>query len=133
MPIQDPNTSHAKPCTVNPYSGAAFQKFQQFLMPVQAPDASHTKSLHFYRFPTIQIIPYACAASQQLQHFLMWVQAPNASHANPYACTVFQIFTRTSLHLYRFPTIQTIPYAWEASQQFQKFLTQARLIACDHL
>ncbi|MBW0475078.1 hypothetical protein O181_014793 [Austropuccinia psidii MF-1] len=118
-------------------------------------DASHSKSLALYRFPTIQIIPYARAASQQLQHFLMRVQAPKASHSNPYAWAGSQkfkhfltpgkasnnshvnpyawkgsqSFTLTSLCLYRFPTIQTIPYAWAASQ---KFLTQLRLIACDH-
>ncbi|MBW0478774.1 hypothetical protein O181_018489 [Austropuccinia psidii MF-1] len=144
MPVQDPNTSHAKPCTVNPYAGAAFQQCQQFLMAVQTPNASQAKYLALYRFPTIKIIPYARAASQKLRHFLMWVQAPKASHANPYtwagspqfkqlltpeqasesshtnayACKGSQSFTHTSLLLYRFPTIKTIPYTWAASQQF---------------
>ncbi|MBW0525118.1 hypothetical protein O181_064833 [Austropuccinia psidii MF-1] len=80
-PVQDPNASNAKHCAVNPYAGAAFQQCQQFLTPVQAPGASNTKSLHLYRFPTIQIIPYNGAASQKLRHFLMQVQAPNASNA----------------------------------------------------
>ncbi|MBW0487409.1 hypothetical protein O181_027124 [Austropuccinia psidii MF-1] len=81
MPVQDPNTLHAKPCT-----GEAFQQCQQFPTPVQAPNASHTKSLRLYRLPTIQIIAYARAALPQLQHFLMRVQAPNASHPNPHTC-----------------------------------------------
>ncbi|MBW0500361.1 hypothetical protein O181_040076 [Austropuccinia psidii MF-1] len=143
-PVQDPDASNAKPCAVNPYARAAFRQCQQFLMPVQAPDASHTKSLCLYRMLTIQIIPYAGAASRQLRHFLMWVQAPNASHTNPYncagsqqskqllrqgqasdnsqpntyPCTGSQCFARTSLCLYRFLGIQTIPYAWAASRQF---------------
>ncbi|MBW0492045.1 hypothetical protein O181_031760 [Austropuccinia psidii MF-1] len=75
-PVQDPDTSHTKPCTVNPYAGEAFQK---------------------------------------LRHFLMRVQDPNTSRANPYSWAGSQSFMCTSLHLYRFPTIQTIPYAWEAS------------------
>ncbi|MBW0512594.1 hypothetical protein O181_052309 [Austropuccinia psidii MF-1] len=65
-PVQDPDALHAKPCAVNPYSGAAFRKCQQFLTPVQAPNASHTKSLCLYRLPTIQIITYAREALQQL-------------------------------------------------------------------
>ncbi|MBW0476204.1 hypothetical protein O181_015919 [Austropuccinia psidii MF-1] len=66
MPLQDPDASHAKPCTVNPYAGAAFQQCQQFLTPVPAPNVSCTKSFFLYRFPTIQIIAYSGAASQQL-------------------------------------------------------------------
>ncbi|MBW0486314.1 hypothetical protein O181_026029 [Austropuccinia psidii MF-1] len=62
-PVQDPNTLHKKPCTVNPYAGEAFQQWQQFLMPVQDPNASHTNSLRLYRIPTIQIIAYARSAS----------------------------------------------------------------------
>ncbi|MBW0552179.1 hypothetical protein O181_091894 [Austropuccinia psidii MF-1] len=85
-PVQDPNTSYTKPFTVNPYAGAAFQQFKQFIRPVQAPYPSHARSLRFYRFATVQIIPYSGEASQKIQHFLMRVQAPNASHANPYAC-----------------------------------------------
>ncbi|MBW0480321.1 hypothetical protein O181_020036 [Austropuccinia psidii MF-1] len=135
--VQDPNASHAKPCAVNPYARAAFPQYQKFLTPVQAPNASHAKYLCLYMFPTIQIIPYARVASKQLQNFLMQVQAPNASHANPYACTgcrqfkqlltpgkasnnshanpyactASQRFTCTSLCLYRFLAVQTIPYA----------------------
>ncbi|MBW0500293.1 hypothetical protein O181_040008 [Austropuccinia psidii MF-1] len=48
---------------VTPYAGAAFWQCQQFLIPFQAPNASHAKSLCLYRFPTIQIIPYAAEAS----------------------------------------------------------------------
>ncbi|MBW0494252.1 hypothetical protein O181_033967 [Austropuccinia psidii MF-1] len=72
---------------------------------------------------------------QKLLHFLMRVQAPNTSHANryawsgsqqlntnPYSSTGFQRFTRTSLCLYRFLTIQTIPYSWAASRQFENSL-----------
>ncbi|MBW0499181.1 hypothetical protein O181_038896 [Austropuccinia psidii MF-1] len=58
MPVQDPQASHTKPCTVNPWAGAALHKCQPFLTPVQAPDTPHAKSLCLYRFPTIQIIPY---------------------------------------------------------------------------
>ncbi|MBW0557604.1 hypothetical protein O181_097319 [Austropuccinia psidii MF-1] len=83
MLVQDPNTSHAKPCAVNPNAKEAFWQCQQVLMPFQAPDGSHAKSLRLYRFPTIQIIPYDEAASQQLRHFLMQLQPPNASHVNP--------------------------------------------------
>ncbi|MBW0497338.1 hypothetical protein O181_037053 [Austropuccinia psidii MF-1] len=143
-PVQDPNVLHAKPCTVNPYARAAFQQCQKFLTPVQAPNSSHAKYLCLYRLPKIQIIAYARAVLKQLRHFLMQVQAPDASnpnpyacagsqkfkkllmpgkasnnsHANPYACTGSQCFTRTSLCLYRFPTFQTIPYAWAAFRQF---------------
>ncbi|MBW0490848.1 hypothetical protein O181_030563 [Austropuccinia psidii MF-1] len=140
-PVQDANVLHAKPCAVDPYAGAAFQQCQQFLTPVQAPNASHTKSLGVYRLLTTQIISNTREVLQQLQHFLMRVQAPNASHPNPYACAGSQQFkkllmpghasqnshatpyactgsqccTRPSLCLYRFPTFQTIPYAWEVS------------------
>ncbi|MBW0533256.1 hypothetical protein O181_072971 [Austropuccinia psidii MF-1] len=62
MLVKDPNASHAKPFTVNPYAWAAFQQCQQYLMPVQAPEASHAKSLGLYRFPTLQITAYAGAA-----------------------------------------------------------------------
>ncbi|MBW0540120.1 hypothetical protein O181_079835 [Austropuccinia psidii MF-1] len=82
----------------------------RILMPDQDPNASHAKPY--------AINSYAREASQKLQHFLMWVQAPKASHANPYSCTGSQHFTHTSLCLDRFLTIQTIPYAWAASQQF---------------
>ncbi|MBW0575188.1 hypothetical protein O181_114903 [Austropuccinia psidii MF-1] len=104
MPVQDPDALHAKPCAVNPYSGAALQQCQKFLTPVQAPKASHAKSLRLYRLQTIQTIAYAREASRQRQHFLMHVQAPNASPK--------------SLCLCRFSTIKRIPYAWVAFQQF---------------
>ncbi|MBW0508228.1 hypothetical protein O181_047943 [Austropuccinia psidii MF-1] len=82
----------------------------QILTPVQDPNASHSKPCALH--------PYAGAASQQCKQFLTLFQAPDSSHSNPYTCTGSQHFTRTSLCLCRFPTIQTIPYAWEASQQF---------------
>ncbi|MBW0566044.1 hypothetical protein O181_105759 [Austropuccinia psidii MF-1] len=104
IPVQDPNASHAKPCTVNPYTGAALQKLQHFLMRVQAPNASHAN-------------PYACAGSQQFKKLLTPGKASDNTHANPYACIGSQHFTCTSLRLYRFPTVQTIPYAWAASRQ----------------
>ncbi|MBW0554212.1 hypothetical protein O181_093927 [Austropuccinia psidii MF-1] len=114
----DPKASHAKPCTVNPYAGAAFQQCQQFLTPVQAPDASHAKSLCLYRFPTTQIVPYAGEASQQLQHFLRQLQAPNASHANPYACAVSQQFKQLLTPGQAFINSYTNTYACTGSQSF---------------
>ncbi|MBW0522359.1 hypothetical protein O181_062074 [Austropuccinia psidii MF-1] len=65
-PVQDPDMLHAKPCAGNPYAGAAFPQCQPFLIPIQAPNASHTKSLHVYRLPKSQIIAYARAALRQL-------------------------------------------------------------------
>ncbi|MBW0506742.1 hypothetical protein O181_046457 [Austropuccinia psidii MF-1] len=105
MPVHDPDASHTKPCTVNPYARAAFPQCQQFLTPVQAPNASHENH-------------YAWAGSQQFKQLLMPGQASNNSHTNPNTCTGSQSFTHTSLHLYMFPTIQTIPYAWAASRKF---------------
>ncbi|MBW0528923.1 hypothetical protein O181_068638 [Austropuccinia psidii MF-1] len=82
----------------NPYASAASQKFQHFLMPVQAPNTSH-------------VYPYACTGSQKFKQFRIPVQASNASQANTYACTGYRRFTHTSSHLHRFLRIQTIPYA----------------------
>ncbi|MBW0511916.1 hypothetical protein O181_051631 [Austropuccinia psidii MF-1] len=76
--------------------------------------------------------PYACAGSQQFKQLLTPGQAADNSQANAYPLTGCRHFTHTSLHLCRFPTIQTIPYAWAASRQFQKFPTSLRLIVCDH-
>ncbi|MBW0531493.1 hypothetical protein O181_071208 [Austropuccinia psidii MF-1] len=99
-PVQDPNASHAKPCTINPYAGAAFQKYQK--------------------------IPYACPGSQcftckirtlvQVPHISKdsppWGSLPKA-WTIPYVGAGFQHFTRKSLRLGRFPKIQTISYARE--------------------
>ncbi|MBW0530559.1 hypothetical protein O181_070274 [Austropuccinia psidii MF-1] len=68
----------------------------QILTPVQDPNSSHEK------LSTVNT--YARAAFRQCQQFLTPVKDPDASHAKP-------------LHLYRFPTIQIIPYTGEASQQ----------------
>ncbi|MBW0589131.1 hypothetical protein O181_128846 [Austropuccinia psidii MF-1] len=83
-PVQDPNTSHAKPCTVNPYAREAFKKFQKLLRLAQAPNSSHANT-------------YAGEGSQNLQCFLMLGQAPNDS--NDSLC-------RGSV-----PTIPRLPYA----------------------
>ncbi|MBW0520351.1 hypothetical protein O181_060066 [Austropuccinia psidii MF-1] len=81
MSVQDPTASHAKPCIVNPdageaswfpkiqttpYARVASRQLQHFLMPVQAPDASHAN-------------PYACAGSQKFKRFLTPGNPPNNS------------------------------------------------------
>ncbi|MBW0483692.1 hypothetical protein O181_023407 [Austropuccinia psidii MF-1] len=68
----------------------------QILTPFQDPNASHAKPC--------AANTYAREAFQQCQKFFTPVQAPNVSHTK-------------SLGLYRFPTIQIIPYAGEASRQ----------------
>ncbi|MBW0512345.1 hypothetical protein O181_052060 [Austropuccinia psidii MF-1] len=83
-PVQDPNGLHAKPCTVNPYARAAFQKCQQFLMPVQAPNNSNN-FLRQGSLATAPTLPYVGAGTQR--------------------------FTPKSLRLCRFPKIQKIAYA----------------------
>ncbi|MBW0502288.1 hypothetical protein O181_042003 [Austropuccinia psidii MF-1] len=80
IPVQDPDASHAKPCAVNPYAGAAFQQCQQFLTAVQAP-SSCTGSLHCGSLLTAPTLPYAGSRSQ--------------------------CFTCKSLCLYRFPKLHT--------------------------
>ncbi|MBW0544832.1 hypothetical protein O181_084547 [Austropuccinia psidii MF-1] len=91
-PVQDPNASHAKPCTVNPYTGAASQQCQQCLMLVQAPNASHANpyvvqvpdnsnsSLRLCRLPTIktQILTLVQFPTLHM-HILMPVQVHNNS------------------------------------------------------
>ncbi|MBW0550545.1 hypothetical protein O181_090260 [Austropuccinia psidii MF-1] len=65
-PVQDPNTSHAKPCAVNPYAREASQQCQQFFRLFQAPNTSHAN-------------PYACAGSHQFRQFLILGQPPDNS------------------------------------------------------
>ncbi|MBW0493489.1 hypothetical protein O181_033204 [Austropuccinia psidii MF-1] len=113
--IQDPNASHIKPFTVNPYAREASRQCQQFLMLVQAPDPSHANP---YACNGSQIFKLLMLGSQQLKQFLMLGKASNASDSNPYAFTGSQSFTGTSLCLYKFLTIQTIPYAGTATQKF---------------
>ncbi|MBW0494228.1 hypothetical protein O181_033943 [Austropuccinia psidii MF-1] len=78
----------------------------QILTPVQDPNASHTK--------LCAVNPYAEEAFQQCQPFLMLVHSPEASHAK-------------SLCLYRFPTIQIIPYAGETSNSSDSSLCGCRI------
>ncbi|MBW0538083.1 hypothetical protein O181_077798 [Austropuccinia psidii MF-1] len=92
-PVLDPNTSNAKPCTVNPYARAASQQLQCFLMPVQAPNASHTNpyivqapknssnSLHPCRCPTIHT------------QILMLVQVPDNSDNSLCLGSLLEILT----------------------------------------
>ncbi|MBW0517634.1 hypothetical protein O181_057349 [Austropuccinia psidii MF-1] len=77
-----------KPC-----AGEAFQKCQQFLMLVQAPNA--------------------CTGSQKFKQLHIPRQPP-ATPTLPYASEGSQFFTHKSLHLYRFLKIQKIPYTAEA-------------------
>ncbi|MBW0566870.1 hypothetical protein O181_106585 [Austropuccinia psidii MF-1] len=118
MPGQPPNNANTSLC---------FSRLPMLHTPiltlVQVPDNSNN-SLHWGSLPTTPTLPYAgassqhftckflhCAGSQKLKQFLMPVQASKNSHANPYTHTGSQCFTRTSFCLYRFLTIQTIPYA----------------------
>ncbi|MBW0521940.1 hypothetical protein O181_061655 [Austropuccinia psidii MF-1] len=91
-PVQDPNSLHAKPCAVNPYTGAASQQCQQFLMLVPAPNASHANPyvvqvpdnsnnfLRLCRLPTIQAQILTLVQFPTLHtHILMLVQVPNNS------------------------------------------------------
>ncbi|MBW0471418.1 hypothetical protein O181_011133 [Austropuccinia psidii MF-1] len=72
-PVQDPNTSHAKPCAVNPYTGSSSQQCQHpensdiSLCQCRLPTL-HIQILTLCRFPTIQAIPYAGAGFQQFTH-----------------------------------------------------------------
>ncbi|MBW0471638.1 hypothetical protein O181_011353 [Austropuccinia psidii MF-1] len=68
-PVQDPNASHAKPCTVNPCAGEASRKCQHFLMLFQALNASHAN-------------PYAFEGSQQLKNLPTTGQPPNNSNTS---------------------------------------------------
>ncbi|MBW0480069.1 hypothetical protein O181_019784 [Austropuccinia psidii MF-1] len=129
--FQDPDTSHANPytcpgsrlCThkslclyrfakskATPSAGAGSQQFQQLLMPVKAPKASH---------PNIE----ACTGSRQFKQFLMPVQAFGTSHANPYACEGSQQFRQFLMPAEAFNASHANPYACTGSQQFRQFLT----------
>ncbi|MBW0525964.1 hypothetical protein O181_065679 [Austropuccinia psidii MF-1] len=67
----------------------------QMLTHVQDPNASHANT-------------FACTGSQNFKQLLMLGQPPNTPTL-PYAGAGSRWFTRKSLGLYRFPTIQTIP------------------------
>ncbi|MBW0471802.1 hypothetical protein O181_011517 [Austropuccinia psidii MF-1] len=92
-----------------PLAREGSQKFQQFLMPVQAPHTSHTNL-------------YACKVSQQFKQFLMPVQALYASHANPYAYKGFQQFRQLLTPVQDFDASHTNPYTCTGSQQFRQFI-----------
>ncbi|MBW0572302.1 hypothetical protein O181_112017 [Austropuccinia psidii MF-1] len=66
IPVQDPNTSHTKPCAVNPYAGEAFQQCQQILIPVQVPDNSNN-CLHQGSLATAPSLPYVGAGAQHFK------------------------------------------------------------------
>ncbi|MBW0493240.1 hypothetical protein O181_032955 [Austropuccinia psidii MF-1] len=79
----------------------------KILMPVRDPNTSHAN-------------PYACPGSQRFTHKTLRCKSLHQGSLStiptiPYACPGSQRFTQKYLHLYRFPTIQTTPYAGEAS------------------
>ncbi|MBW0495649.1 hypothetical protein O181_035364 [Austropuccinia psidii MF-1] len=104
--IQDPNTSHTKPCAVNPYAGAASRQCQQFLMLVQDPNASHAN-------------PYAFTSSQKFKQLPMPGKPPDNSDTSLCQCSLSTRHTQI-LTLCRFRKIQTIPYSSAGFQQFSR-------------
>ncbi|MBW0586841.1 hypothetical protein O181_126556 [Austropuccinia psidii MF-1] len=109
MPVQDPTTSHAKPCIVNPYAGEASRQCQQFLMLSQAPVASHANT-------------YTCTGSQQFKERPTPGWPPDNSNTSLCQCRLLMLHmqilmlvqvpnnSNNSLHLGSLPTILKIHY-----------------------
>ncbi|MBW0540949.1 hypothetical protein O181_080664 [Austropuccinia psidii MF-1] len=78
MPVQDANTSHTKPCALNPYTRAASQKCKHFLTLVQAPNASHENT-------------YYCTGSQQFKQLLALGKPPKNSKNSLCQCRLLTL------------------------------------------
>ncbi|MBW0462273.1 hypothetical protein O181_001988 [Austropuccinia psidii MF-1] len=104
IPVQVPNTSHAKPCAVNAYAREAYQQFKQSPLLAQAPNASHAK-------------PYTCTNAQQFKQIPILGKPPDNSDTSLCQCRLLMLHTQI-LTLCRFSKVQTIPHSCAGFQKF---------------
>ncbi|MBW0566544.1 hypothetical protein O181_106259 [Austropuccinia psidii MF-1] len=76
--LQDPDTSHAKPCVVSPHAREASQQCQQFLTLFQAHNSSHAN-------------PSTRTGSQIFKQPLALGQPPNNSNTSLWQCRLLKL------------------------------------------